>query len=91
MIAFFLLLGAGYVAADWPSWGGGAGSTKYAPYNQIHAGNLDSLKILWRYRLPTTEDGSNSEYKGTPIVVDGVFVHLDPEPFRHRRGRRHTA
>ena len=81
LIASFLLLGAGQVAADWPSWGGDAGSTKYAPYDQIHAGNLDSLRILWRYRLPTTEDGPNSEYKGTPIVVDGVLYTLTPSHF----------
>ena len=28
--------------ADWPYYGGFAASTKFAPYDQIHAGNIDS-------------------------------------------------
>lgn len=65
------------VAADWPTWGGDTASTKYAPYDDIHAGNVDSLKILWRYRMPTV-DGARGTFKGTPIVVDGVLYSLGP-------------
>jgi quinoprotein glucose dehydrogenase len=76
------------VTADWTHWGGDAASTKFAPYDQIHAGNVDSLKILWRYRVPggvaaqsdddDDEGLSSAGYKGTPIVVDGVLYTFAP-------------
>jgi quinoprotein glucose dehydrogenase len=76
-LAAALLLSATSLAADWPVWGGDLHSTKYVPYDQIHAGNVDSLKILWRYRLPVEGERSPT-YKGTPLVVDGVLYTLAP-------------
>jgi quinoprotein glucose dehydrogenase len=64
--------------ADWTHWGGDATSTKYAPYDQIHAGNVDSLKIIWRYKLPTVEGERSSTYRGTPLVIDGVLYTFTP-------------
>jgi len=64
--------------ADWTHWGGDATSTKYVPYDQIHAGNVDSLKIIWRYKLPTVEGERSSTYKGTPLVIDGVLYTFTP-------------
>ena len=88
------------VTADWTHWGGDAASTKFAPYDQIHAGNVDSLKILWRYRVPggvaaqsdddDDEGLSSAGYKGTPIVVDGFCTPSPPSatasPSTRRRG-----
>ena len=73
-----LLLISTHISADWTHWGGDLTSTKYAPYDQIHAGNMDSLKILWRYRLPTIGDDA-STYKGTPLVVDDVMYTITPQ------------
>ena len=35
---------------NWRSYGGDQASTKYAPLNQIHKGNVDSLDIAWRWQ-----------------------------------------
>ena len=70
--------------ANWPYWASDAASTRYVPFDQIHRGNVDSLRILWRYRLPDAqivEDEPDLEirrFKGTPIVVDGVMYTLTP-------------
>jgi quinoprotein glucose dehydrogenase len=80
VIMLFAILGARTASADWPTWGGASTSTKFAPYDEIHAGNVDSLKILWRYRLPAV-DGTRGAFKGTPIVVDGVLYTFSPSHF----------
>jgi quinoprotein glucose dehydrogenase len=62
----------------WPAYGGDAGSTKYAPLDQIHAGNVDQLQVAWQW---TTSDASVISlndlevggFKATPIMVHGVL------------------
>ena len=39
----------------WPAYGGDAGSTKYAPLDQINANNVDQLQVAWRW---TTSDAA---------------------------------
>ncbi len=82
--AYCLIFSAFLALADWPYYGGDAASTKFAPYEQIHPGNIDSSRIVWRWRLPALqmdreeEDeesgiGGGGEFKSTPLVVDGVL------------------
>lgn len=62
----------------WPAYGGDAGSTKYAPLDQINADNVDQLEVAWQW---TSSDGpvlsENSldagALKVTPIMVHGVL------------------
>ena len=90
-VRFTFLLCALFVvpaAADWPYYGGDAASTKFAPYDGIHAGNADSLRIVWRWRLPNAEVsedegsddgiGGDGVFKSTPLVVDGVLYTSTP-------------
>jgi quinoprotein glucose dehydrogenase len=78
-VAVLMLCCVSLVHADWPHWGGSLNSTKYVPYEEIHAGNIDSLRILWRYRLPVIGGDGGDTYKGTPIVVDGVLYTRTPD------------
>ncbi|NKB67395.1 MAG: PQQ-binding-like beta-propeller repeat protein [Candidatus Latescibacteria bacterium] len=77
------------VGADWAYYGGDEASTKFAPYEQIDADNVDSLRIVWRWRLPEMqieEDdeeeaggmGGDGSFKSTPVVVDGVLYTSTP-------------
>jgi hypothetical protein len=34
--------------ADWPHFGGDIGDTKYSALDQINAGNIKRLKVVWR-------------------------------------------
>ena len=63
----------------WPTYGGDAGSTKYAPLGQIDARNVGRVHVAWRWassddaivaRDSTLMPGP---FKATPIMVDGVL------------------
>ena len=62
----------------WPAYGGDAGSTKYAPLDQINADNVDQLQVAWQW---TTSDApvlaendlGAGAFKATPIMVHGVL------------------
>ena len=58
---------------EWPSYGGDLAHTRYAPFDQINAGNFGSLEIAWRFS--TTNLGPAPEYRfqSTPVMVDGVL------------------
>ena len=63
----------------WPTYGGDAGSTKYAPLDQINRGNVKSLRVVWRWESPDNAIlgqqrlPAPAAFKSTPILVDGVL------------------
>lgn len=66
MRAVLLLLAAALLAAD----------PQYSSLRQIHRGNVEKLKLVWKYE-------SNDEFKGSemqcrPIVVDGIIYATTP-------------
>jgi quinoprotein glucose dehydrogenase len=54
-------------------WGGDAGSTRYAPLDQINRENVKNLKVVWSWR--SDNFGTGPEYKNetTPLMVNGVL------------------
>ena len=64
---------AAYDASEWRYWGGDAGQTRYAPLNQINAGNVGQLQVAWRWTADATGQASSSNYKATPLLDDGVL------------------
>ena len=58
---------------EWRRVGGDAGSTRYAPLDQITAQNVKTLQIAWTWRGDNF--GSAPEFKNetTPLMVDGVL------------------
>lgn len=63
----------GTTRGEWRHFGGDAGGTKYAPLDEITAGNFSSLKVAWRFR--TENFGATPEYnlEATPLMVGGVL------------------
>ena len=67
------------VDRDWPSYGADQASTKYTPLNQIHAGNVESLQIAWRWTSvdkPVLDSNSwiwTWKYEATPIKIGDVL------------------
>jgi quinoprotein glucose dehydrogenase len=57
---------------EWRSYAGDAGSTRYAPLDQITAENFGTLEIAWRFK--TDQLGPRPEYQleSTPLMVGGV-------------------
>src|SRR5262245_22224774 len=66
----------------WPTYGGDAGSTKYAPLDQITRENVKQLRVAWKWESPdnaiiaANRGGLPSfpaAFKSTPIMVNGVL------------------
>jgi hypothetical protein len=84
--------------AEWPSYGGDPGGSRYTPLNDIGAGNLSELEVAWTYRTGDVADGKGkfeetSAFELTPLLVDGTLfactpfnrvIALDPETGEER-------
>ncbi|CAN7178006.1 PQQ-dependent dehydrogenase, methanol/ethanol family [Pseudorhodoferax sp. LjRoot39] len=53
---------------DWPSVGLDYAETRYSRLDQINAGNVKQLGLVWSYNLESTRG-----VEATPLVVDGVM------------------
>jgi quinoprotein glucose dehydrogenase len=64
---------AGTTNGEWRGWGGDLGNTRYAPLDQIDAGNFSKLEVAWRFK--TDPLGPRLEYnlQSTPLMVNGVL------------------
>ena len=63
----------GTTDGEWRTWAGDLGATRYAPLDQIDAGNFDDLELVWR--LKTENFGPRPDYnlQSTPLMIDGVL------------------
>ena len=58
---------------QWRYYGGDAGSTRYAPLDQIDGGNAAGLEVAWRWRSDNFGPRPEFNYRTTPLMVDGVL------------------
>jgi quinoprotein glucose dehydrogenase len=65
---------------DWAHTGGDIGDTKYSALDQINAGNIKRLKIVWRapamdpaVKAENPQMAPSNNYQDAPLVVDGVM------------------
>ena len=58
---------------EWRYWGGDAGSTRYSALDQIDANNARELQIAWRWQSLPGDGEPDSNFKATPLMVDGVL------------------
>ena len=63
--------------AEWPSYGGDAGGSRYSPLTQITKANVAALRVAWEYHTGEVSDGSGgrrpSAFEATPIVANGTL------------------
>jgi quinoprotein glucose dehydrogenase len=60
---------------EWRTYGGDLGSTRYAPLDQINAGNFSQLEVAWRFKTDSLGPRPEFQYEGTPLFVHGtIFV-----------------
>ena len=66
---------------DWPNYGGNRAGNRYSPIDQINAGNVSLLKVVWTYDTGENTDttGRGHEIQCQPIVVDGILYGTTPE------------
>lgn len=69
----------GATDGNWPAYAADVGSTKYSPLDQINAGNVDQLEIVWRrpaldpyYLTLNPEQRFTDNFVAAPVVVNGI-------------------
>ncbi len=62
-----------YDPGAWKHWGGDPGQTRYAPLDQINTTNVERLQIAWRWTADASGGPAGSNFKSTPLLVDGVL------------------
>ena len=82
---FNVILGAaapaanGQQAGEWRYYGGDAGSTKYAPLDQINRDNVGDLEVAWTWESPDVAITKGNRrlfsfaHEYTPLAIDGVL------------------
>src|SRR5688500_1733768 len=63
----------GAAGGEWRRIGGGAGSTRYSPLDQITAQNVKNLRIAWTWRGDNFGSGPEFKNETTPLMVGGVL------------------
>ena len=63
----------GATGGEWRAYGGDAGSTRYAPLDQINAQNFSKLEIAWRFKTDSLGPRPEYQYEGTPLMVHGTL------------------
>ncbi len=69
----------GAAGGEWRFWGGDAGSTRYAPLDQITRDNVRQLEIAWRWRAANFGPAPETYYRATPIYADGLLYTVAGE------------
>jgi quinoprotein glucose dehydrogenase len=62
---------SGATGGEWRTYGGDLASTRYAPLDQIHAGNFNRLEIAWRFRPDSLGPRFENNLQVTPLMANG--------------------
>lgn len=67
------------MAGDWRAHGRTGDGTRYAPFDQIHVGNVGELTQVWAARSGDIAVGlEDKEDQNTPLYADGILYHCSP-------------
>ena len=58
---------------EWRFYGGDPGTTKYSPLDQINAGNVKDLKIVWQWKAQNFGRRPDFNWEVTPLMIGGVL------------------
>ena len=72
LTAMLMFAQTGAKNGEWRNYGGDLGSTRYAPLDQINAGNFGKLEVAWRFKTDSLGPRPEFQYEGTPLMVHGV-------------------
>lgn len=59
--------------AEWPSYGGDLGHTRYSALSQINSQNFSELELAWSFKTDNLGPRPEYRYQATPLVIDGVM------------------
>ncbi len=56
---------------EWRVYGGDTGSTRYSPLDQINAGNVKNLEVVWRWKAQNMGPTPQGAWEVTPLMIGG--------------------
>jgi quinoprotein glucose dehydrogenase len=56
---------------EWRVNGGDTGSTRYSPLDQINAGNVKNLEVVWRWKAQNMGPAPQGAWEVTPLMIGG--------------------
>ena len=62
---------SGATTAEWRTYGGDLGHTRYSAAAQIDASNFNSLEIAWRFKTDSLGPRPEYQFESTPLMVNG--------------------
>jgi glucose dehydrogenase len=83
LLTFSLLAGCVNAQTDWPGFGNNPGADRYSPLTQINAGNVDKLKLAWKFDTTI----ANPAPAPAPAINHGDAAPPAPAPRRFRLAR----
>ena len=60
-------------SGEWATYGGDLANTRYAPLDQINAGNFSKLEVAWRFKTDNLGPRPEFNFESTPLMVRGVL------------------
>jgi quinoprotein glucose dehydrogenase len=63
----------GATNGEWRTYGGDLGMTRYAPLDQINAGNFSKLQVAWRFKTDILGARPDFNLQTTPLMISGVL------------------
>jgi quinoprotein glucose dehydrogenase len=78
VVGLLLLTGAaagqrGAASGEWRAWAGDLAATRYAPLDQINAGNFSKLEVAWRFKTDNLGPRPDFNLQTTPLMINGVL------------------
>jgi quinoprotein glucose dehydrogenase len=70
---------------NWPSYGGDAGSTRYAPLDQINRDNFNDLRVAWTWDSPDaliSKSEAGGEWRADTRVISAALAAETPNLYR---------
>ena len=61
---------SGPANTEWRYYAADLANTRYAPLDQIHAGNFEKLQIAWTFRPDALGPHPEINYEGTPLCIN---------------------
>lgn len=58
---------------EWPYYGGNSYAQHYSPLDQIDAGNVADLRVVWRWSAADYGPEPEARGQATPLMLDGVL------------------
>ncbi len=65
--------------SDWLSYSGGYLSHRFSPLTEINRSNVDRLKVMWAYQMPSAGIAGAGLQETTPVFANGI-MYLTESP-----------